>query len=109
MEVHAHKLIEGLYIFGGEDASGHQYDGLMILDTCHKPMAWLKLEYKGKQPSSRIRHAAIFNEGLGFYIIYGGINKDSVFLSDIHILKVETMTWMEVEVTGIIGEPRAGH
>jgi hypothetical protein len=58
---------------------------------------------------ARIRHTALYHESLNIYIVHGGIDAESRFLADVHILRVDSLNWLHVEVGGQLQVPRAGH
>jgi hypothetical protein len=73
-------------------------------------MQLIKPEILGKPPNARCSHSIIYNEYQNIVIIYGGRNdQEKQFFSDIHILKLNGLTWVTVKQLGAMKSPRASH
>ena len=74
------------------------------------PMQLIKPEITGKPPLPRYGHSMVFNELQNILIIYGGRNDyENCFFGDVHILKLNVLSWIGVKVNGIPKPPRASH
>lgn len=73
-------------------------------------MQLIKPDIAGKPPAPRYSHTFSYNEFQNIAIVYGGRNDyEDYFYSDIHILKLNILTWITVKCTGITKPPRASH
>lgn len=73
-------------------------------------MQLIRPEIMGQAPIPRCGHTIIYNEYQNIVIIYGGRNDyEKQFFSDIHILKLNVLTWVSVKPFGAIKTPRASH
>lgn len=92
--------LEGIYYFGGRNASGATND-LHILRIGRPKLEWVKPETKGKRPPARYAHSADFIAKKNILIIFGGRNDEeyettgSFCMNDIWILSIETLEWTE--------------
>jgi len=68
-------------------------------------IVWHRMETKGKPPSQRRFHSAIIMDG-GMYIIGGEDYSTRTYLSDVHRLDLETLTWTQPAVMGGINGGR---
>ncbi len=69
---------------------------------------WKNPVIKGKPPQPRYGHSAILYQNS--MIIFGGEdNETSESLSDVHLLDLETWTWMQPQVSGEIPPSRSFH
>ena len=62
-------------------------------------IVWHRVETKGKPPSQRRFHSAIIMDG-GMYIIGGEDYRTRTYMSDVHRLDLETLTWTQPAVLG---------
>lgn len=77
-------------------------------ETLNKPVVFRTLNCKGTPPAPRYRHSCTIVSGGGegetsgqnpeqFMVIVGGIGKDvNVSLCDVHVLNLNTLTWLNV-------------
>ena len=66
---------------------------------------WVGAVTKGQAPSPRYQHSCNM---LGRrMVVFGG--HGTCFLSDVHVLDIESRTWHQPEIVGITPEARAGH
>ncbi|CAG9317240.1 unnamed protein product [Blepharisma stoltei] len=103
----------GFYLFGGNSMRGEAKNDLWILRPVDGYLVWKELKPKGNTPSARFDHTTVYvNHRL---IIYGGRNdallnfeKNSP-CKDIGILKIETLEWENVFISGDQPNFRWGH
>eukprot|EP01133_Synstelium_polycarpum_P018253 gene18253-21842_t len=102
---------KNIYIFGGFDGHGNNFD-LSVYNTVNR--FWTNIPktfVRGDSPVSRTNHASV-TVGSKVYI-FGGNNNDEhghyQVLDDLHVLDTETMTWTQPEVTGDKPCARSGH
>jgi len=63
---------------------------------------WELVETEGKSPSERYGHCLHYHPEMNVLLIYGGCtnNKQNAVCSDIHMLRMDNLTWIKVQVTG---------
>ncbi|EGG14036.1 hypothetical protein DFA_11799 [Cavenderia fasciculata] len=109
---HSASLVgNNIYVFGGFDGKGTNYD-LAVFNTVTKLWTNIPKSFLGGQcPVSRTNHASV-SVGHKVYI-FGGNNNDEngryQVLDDLHVLDTVTMTWEQPEVTGKKPCSRSGH
>ena len=98
-------------MFGGMERNNELTNTLMILKPGEKHLKWRKLETSGASPSERMLHSMTFMEKMNVLVIYGGRNMNKeCFLSDIHILNLDSLQWANVELFGCeMSLGRCGH
>ena len=64
-----------------------------------KSIVWHRVDTKGKPPSQRRFHNALFMDG-AMYIIGGEDYRTRTYLSDVHRLDLNTLTWTQPAVLG---------
>ncbi|KAJ0981958.1 hypothetical protein J5N97_010213 [Dioscorea zingiberensis] len=111
-EGHSAALVDNrLFIFGGcgksNDDSGGQvyYNDLHILDT--EKLKWECAITSGKPPSPRDSHTC--SAWRNRIIVLGGEDSSDCYLSDVHILDTDTLSWSQISTSGQMIAPRAGH
>ncbi|KAJ3238837.1 hypothetical protein HDU81_007037 [Chytriomyces hyalinus] len=99
-------LNDSIYVFGGFHLfTDEVFDDLYILQ--HN--VWRKVEYmKGLRPCKRCDHSAT-SWGQERIVIFGGLDSNDVFLNDLHILNLSTMTWTQPPMSGPIPTGRGKH
>lgn len=97
-----HKMI----VFGGTNGS-RKVNDLHVLDL--RTREWSKPHCKGTPPSPRDSHTVTVVGGDRLVIFGGSGEGESNYLNDVHVLDVNTMTWMPPEVKGDIPAPRDSH
>ena len=85
-----------------------------MLPAGEQSIVWKTLEIQGKGPQPRYQHTMDLIESQGYIVIYGGINdtgKDMIYLSDLWILNLRDLIWIEVFVNTTHEDQiqRAGH
>jgi len=70
-----------------------------------KSIVWHRVDTKGKPPSQRRFHNALFMDG-AMYIIGGEDYRTRTYLSDVHRLDLNTLTWTQPAVLGGIKSGR---
>lgn len=108
----------GLYIFGGKMKDGQTLNTLSYIKLGMKPLKWLILETEGQKPNPRFYHSMNYYSQLNVLIIYGGKTDapatikmkdfDQIF-SDVWILNLVTLNWMQVRTNRIADLDRCGH
>ena len=84
---------------------------LFVLKIGQKNLRWKELTPSGAPPSERMLHSMTYLERMNILVVYGGRNiaKDC-FLSDVHILKLESLQWAVVHIYGSeMNDGRCGH
>jgi N-acetylneuraminic acid mutarotase len=100
-----------IYIFGGFDGQGTNFD-LSTFDPYSRTWTNIsKLTQKGDPPPSRTNHAAAAI-GKNMYIFGGNNNNEEgkyQVLDDFNMLDTHTMTWCRLKTTGSAPCARSGH
>ncbi|XP_044486658.1 kelch domain-containing protein 3-like isoform X2 [Mangifera indica] len=110
-EGHSAALVgKRLFIFGGCGKSSYTnnevyYNDLYILNT--ETFVWKHTTTSGNPPSARDSHTC--SSWKNKIIVVGGEDGHDYYLSDVHILDAETLTWTELKTSGQMLPPRAGH
>ncbi|KNA10975.1 hypothetical protein SOVF_138990 isoform B [Spinacia oleracea] len=110
-EGHSAALVgEKLFIFGGcgkslNHPSEVYYNDLYILDT--KNFVWQCAATFGKSPAARDSHSCSSWEDK--IVVIGGEDEHDYYLCDVHILDTDTLVWRELNTSGQLLPPRAGH
>ncbi|XP_048135836.1 uncharacterized protein LOC115742287 isoform X2 [Rhodamnia argentea] len=110
-EGHSAALVgKKLFIFGGcgkspDDDEEVYYNDLYILNT--ETFVWKKAMTTGIPPSARDSHSC--STWKNKMIVIGGEDGRDYYLSDAHILDADTLMWKELNTTGHMLPPRAGH
>uniref|UniRef100_A0A1D1XJC7 Acyl-CoA-binding domain-containing protein 5 n=1 Tax=Anthurium amnicola TaxID=1678845 RepID=A0A1D1XJC7_9ARAE len=99
-----------LFIFGGCGKSAYNsgevyYDDLYIFDTVND--FWQCAATYGTPPSARDSHTC--SSWRNKIIVLGGEDASDCYLSDVHMLDTDTMVWKELNTSGQMPAPRAGH
>ncbi|KAK8924143.1 Acyl-CoA-binding domain-containing protein 4 [Platanthera zijinensis] len=99
-----------LFIFGGcgKSGSGHEevyYNDLYILDT--DTLVWKCAVTSGIPPVPRDSHTC--SSWKNKLIVLGGEDASDCYLSDVHMLDADTLTWRQITTSGQMLAPRAGH
>ncbi|XP_021286156.1 kelch domain-containing protein 3 isoform X2 [Herrania umbratica] len=110
-EGHSAALVgKRLFIFGGCGKSSDNndeiyYNDLYILNT--ETFVWKRGTTSGDPPSARDSHTC--SSWKNKIIVIGGEDGNDYYLSDVHILDADTLAWKELNTSGQILPPRAGH
>ncbi|KAG2320424.1 hypothetical protein Bca52824_013637 [Brassica carinata] len=93
------------FVFGGCDEI--YYNDLYILNTGNNRHVWKRAATIGCPPSVRDSHTC--SSWKNKIVVIGGEDKQDYYLSDVHILDTDTFTWKELDTSGKLLTPRAGH
>ncbi|XVE54676.1 hypothetical protein DITRI_Ditri03aG0101200 [Diplodiscus trichospermus] len=110
-EGHSAALVgKRLFIFGGCGKSSDNndeiyYNDLYILNT--ETYVWKCAATSGNPPSARDSHTC--SSWKNKIIVIGGEDGHDYYLSDVHILDADTLAWKELNTSGQMLPPRAGH
>lgn len=110
-EGHSAALVDKrLFIFGGcgKSGSSHEevyYNDLYILDT--DTLVWKCAGTSGVPPVPRDSHTC--SSWKNKLIVLGGEDASDCYLSDVHMLDADTLTWRQITTSGQMLAPRAGH
>lgn len=110
-EGHSAALVDKrLFIFGGCGKSGNSneevyYNDLYILDT--ETFVWECAVTSGIPPVPRDSHTC--SSWKNKLIVLGGEDASDCYLSDVHMLDADTLTWRQITTSGQMLAPRAGH
>ncbi|KAG0476593.1 hypothetical protein HPP92_012967 [Vanilla planifolia] len=110
-EGHSAALVDKrLFIFGGCGKSGNSheevyYNDLYILDT--ETLVWECAMTSGVPPVPRDSHTC--SSWKSNVIVLGGEDASDCYLSDVHMLDADTLTWRQITTSGHMLAPRAGH
>ncbi|KHG24684.1 Tip elongation aberrant 1 [Gossypium arboreum] len=110
-EGHSAALVgKRLFIFGGCGKSSNNndeiyYNDLYILNT--ETFVWKRAATLGNPPSARDSHTC--SSWKNKIIVIGGEDGHDYYLSDVHILDADTLAWKELNTSGQMLTPRAGH
>ncbi|XP_031490809.1 acyl-CoA-binding domain-containing protein 6-like [Nymphaea colorata] len=99
-----------LFIFGGcgksfEEDEEIYYNNLYILDT--ETLVWKRAVTTGSPPSARDSHTC--SSWKNKVVVLGGEDASDCYLSDVYILDADTLVWKELNTSGQVLAPRAGH
>jgi len=84
-----------IFVFGGACCSGGPYvffDDSFVFNPTNNH--WTKIPVKGKKPSKRAQHAAVFLEPIQTVLIIGGFDGTNV-LNDVWGFSLTELTWKE--------------
>ncbi|KAG2679516.1 hypothetical protein I3760_11G053300 [Carya illinoinensis] len=110
-EGHSAALVgKRLFIFGGCGKSADTndeiyYNDLYILNT--ETFVWKRAATSGTPPSPRDSHTC--SSWKNNVIVIGGEDGNDYYLSDVHVLDTDTLAWRELNTSGHLLPPRAGH
>jgi N-acetylneuraminic acid mutarotase len=103
----------GFYLFGGLDDTDRPTNAMSLLEMRNESLVWSEVAQSGTVPLARYDHCAVCLQGR--LIICGGRN-DSLYasqgdscLNDVHVFKLESMSWEEVTIHGTVPTGRWGH
>ncbi|KAM7267965.1 hypothetical protein ACFE04_010131 [Oxalis oulophora] len=99
-----------LFLFGGSGKSpstGDEiyYNDVYILNT--ETFAWKRADITGSPPAARDSHTCSSWKNL--LVVIAGEDAHDFYLSDVHILDTDTLMWKELNTSGQLLPPRAGH
>ncbi|CAH2036969.1 unnamed protein product [Thlaspi arvense] len=110
-EGHSATLVgKRLFVFGGCGKSSDvndeiYYNDLYILNT--ETYVWKRAVTFGNPPSARDSHTC--SSWKNKIVVIGGEDGHDYYLSDVHILDTDTFMWKELNTSGQLLTPRAGH
>jgi N-acetylneuraminic acid mutarotase len=84
-----------LIVFGGFDGKKH-FNDIHVLNL--EQGVWRKVAVNGIPPTGRSGHTATMIDDKHLMVVGGCQN--TLFLNDVHILQLETMTWVQPNVAG---------
>ena len=87
-------IINGVYIFGGQNERGDLKNDMYIIVIGTKPCKVYKPKIDGIPPEPRMSCGMEFILSYDFIIIHGGTGLDSRVLNDIMILNTESFNWI---------------
>ena len=87
-------LIEGVYIFGGQNEKGDLNNNIIIITIGKKPCQVIKPKIDGIPPKPRMCCKMEFISNYDFVIIHGGIGINNVIYNDIMILNTQNFNWI---------------
>ncbi|XP_021809931.1 rab9 effector protein with kelch motifs-like [Prunus avium] len=91
--------------FGGCNKSLEALDDMYYLYT--ETFVWKHATSSGNPPSPRDSHTC--SSWKNKIIVIGGEDGHDYYLSDVHILDADTLMWRELNTSGQLLPPRAGH
>ncbi|KAF8104265.1 hypothetical protein N665_0176s0072 [Sinapis alba] len=110
-EGHSATLVgKRLFVFGGCGKSSDindeiYYNDLYVLNT--ETYVWKRAVTIGNPPSARDSHTC--SSWKNKIVVIGGEDGHDYYLSDVHILDTDTFVWKELNTSGQLLTPRAGH
>ncbi|WZY98174.1 hypothetical protein YC2023_070503 [Brassica napus] len=110
-EGHSATLVgKRLFVFGGCGKSSDindeiYYNDLYVLNT--ETYVWKRAVTIGNPPSARDSHTC--SSWKNKIVVIGGEDGHDYYLSDVHILDTDTFMWKELNTSGQLLTPRAGH
>lgn len=110
-EGHSAALVgKRLFVFGGCGKSADNndeiyYNDIYILNT--ETFVWKRAATSGTPPSPRDSHTC--SSWKNNIIVIGGEDGHDYYLSDVHVLDTDTLIWRELNTSGHLLAPRAGH
>eukprot|EP00347_Sterkiella_histriomuscorum_P010691 403375295 len=103
---------EGFYIFGGLLSDGSASNDLWILKPFKDQLQWINGDKlcSGRKPKPRYSHSLTYFEKENSLIITGGRNDRGKFMhSDIYLLTLDRLNWIQIEIVGNGMMARADH
>ena len=97
----------GFYLFGGLNDHSCATNDLWILRLTGDSVSWYKPDTLGTQPQPRCDHSAVFANTC--LVVYGGKGVLETAPPEMGLLRIETMTWERVSLTGTLPPPRWSH
>ncbi|EFH66548.1 predicted protein [Arabidopsis lyrata subsp. lyrata] len=99
-----------LFVFGGCGKSSDindeiYYNDVYIFNT--ETFVWKRAVTIGNPPSARDSHSC--SSWKNKLVVIGGEDGHDYYLSDVHILDTDTLIWKELNTSGQLLTPRAGH
>jgi hypothetical protein len=110
-EGHSATLVgKRLFVFGGCGKSSGineeiYYNDVYIFNT--ETFVWKRAVTIGNPPSARDSHSC--SSWKNKLVVIGGEDGHDYYLSDVHILDTDTLIWKELNTSGQLLTPRAGH
>ncbi|CAL9215464.1 unnamed protein product [Arabidopsis halleri] len=110
-EGHSATLVgKRLFVFGGCGKSSDindeiYYNDVYIFNT--ETFVWKRAVTIGNPPSARDSHSC--SSWKNKLVVIGGEDGHDYYLSDVHILDTDTLIWKELNTSGQLLTPRAGH
>lgn len=102
--------VQGMYVFGGYDSNYNASDKVYVLQTGKRPLVWTKPDISGIGPSPRYYHSMLYIEKANSLVVFGGRNDQiGACYADVHILRLENLTWIKVIITGSPPAGRSSH
>ncbi|KAJ0049262.1 hypothetical protein Pint_16276 [Pistacia integerrima] len=80
---------------------------ILVSSSLAETFVWKRATTSGNPPSARDSHTC--SSWKNKIIVVGGEDGHDYYLSDVHILDAETLTWKELKTSGQMLPPRAGH
>lgn len=104
----------GIYMFGGINQNRQATNDLYLLNVGCKNLFWTQPKTSGISPSPRFQHSMAFNDKLNVIVVFGGridVNNSNAYtcFNDVFLLKMDSLTWITVQVLGNVPVPRSGH
>ena len=94
-------MINGFYCFGGKRESEEELlDSMRVLCNQKGTFSWRILDCKGLKPIGRKLHSLDYLPELNSLILFGGKDSKEMVINEIHLLNLQTLCWMAVEVMG---------
>ncbi|KAL4426431.1 hypothetical protein ABPG74_004448 [Tetrahymena malaccensis] len=106
---------EGIYCFGGKQGNQKIRGKLIVLklDQKEQPIDWIIPETSGQSPHPRFHHSMIFNYYVKGIVLFGGVNDEANMpeyaFSDVWILQLSNLNWLQITVSGQNNRHRFAH
>ncbi|CAI2383309.1 unnamed protein product [Moneuplotes crassus] len=89
----------------------HKFPSLKKFENIdyHSYFQWERMETQGISPSPRYQHCVEYYDKMNFLIIYGGkgTSEGKEVLNDLHLLRMDNLMWIKVNLRGMELKPRA--
>lgn len=107
LKIEQHMANSGFYLFGGLNDESQVTNEIWILSVVDNVLVWRKPETQGPVPHPRCDHSTVFlNTCL---IVYGGRGISEATPPTLSLLRIESLTWERVILSGTIPPPRWSH
>lgn len=101
---------QGIFIFGGCGVDNKPNNKVYVLIPGRRPLSWIMPVIVGQIPTPRYYHSMVWVEKINSLVVYGGRNDtEGVSYADIHVLRLEQLSWIRVVITGNPPIPRSSH